>query len=137
MKALNIEILSYIQVDNPLVTAIDLGFIGLHAEVDSEMSSKVVRKRSVDEKVGIFVQENQQLKVVEYSDMPLEIANKKNPDGQYCFELGNVAIHLLNRRFIEKILASGDLPLHVARKVTPFIDNFGTMVTPYHPMHLS
>ena len=44
MKRRGIEIISYFQVDNPLINIFDPLFIGLHALDKAEMSSKAVIK---------------------------------------------------------------------------------------------
>ena len=44
MQARGVEILSYFQVDNPLVKPFDPLFVGLHAQTGSEMSTKVAKK---------------------------------------------------------------------------------------------
>ena len=54
MEREGIDILSYFQVDNPLVRFIDPPFIGWHLKTRSEMSSKMVPKAYAGEKVGHF-----------------------------------------------------------------------------------
>jgi UDP-N-acetylglucosamine/UDP-N-acetylgalactosamine diphosphorylase len=48
-----IEVLSYFQVDNWAVKVADPRFIGYHFLNQSEMSSKIVRKNSLREPVGV------------------------------------------------------------------------------------
>jgi UDP-N-acetylglucosamine/UDP-N-acetylgalactosamine diphosphorylase len=50
-----IDILSYFQVDNPLVRCIDPSFIGWHVVSGSEMSSKMIPKAYAAEKVGTLL----------------------------------------------------------------------------------
>jgi UDP-N-acetylglucosamine/UDP-N-acetylgalactosamine diphosphorylase len=120
MSSLNIITLSYFQIDNPLAIPLDLGFLGWHLRERAEMSSKAVRKRHSNEKVGVFVASPEgRTKIIEYSDIPAELTQKTDSRGQplfHLFHLGNTALHLLERQFIERILESGNLPFHVARK---------------------
>jgi UDP-N-acetylglucosamine/UDP-N-acetylgalactosamine diphosphorylase len=70
MQKEGIETLSYFQVDNPLVRSIDPTFVGWHLNRRSEMSSKMIPKAYPEEKVGHFCEQNGNLVVVEYSDLP-------------------------------------------------------------------
>jgi len=113
----NIQLVSYHQVDNPLARVIDPYFIGFHILKHSEMSSKIVVKEATDEKVGVFCEVDGRLSVVEYSDLPEKLASEREQSGRLKFYAGNIALHLIDRTFIEKINAESDLlPLHRAYK---------------------
>jgi UDP-N-acetylglucosamine/UDP-N-acetylgalactosamine diphosphorylase len=134
MKKRGVEIISYFQVDNPLINIFDPLFIGLHALDGAEMSSKGVIKTSLKEKVGNFCLVDGKVTVIEYSDLPDELAEKRNPDGSLAFELGSIAIHIINRDFVEKLNKKGfSLPLHRAVKKIPHIDLQGNPVEPSEP----
>ena len=132
MKRGGVEYISYFQVDNPLIKIIDPCFIGLHAKNNAEMSSKALKKRDAFEKVGNFCLVGGRVSVIEYSDLPDEAAEKRNPDGTLRFELGSIAIHILNRSFVERLCAGGSfrLPMHRAVKKIPCIGDDGTLVKP-------
>jgi len=129
MKKRGVEILSYWQVDNPLINIFDPLFIGLHVLDQAEMSSKALIKNGPKEKIGNFCLANGKVSVIEYSDLPDELAERKKPDGSYVFQLGSIAIHVINRTFVEKLNA-GDfsLPLHRAVKKIQHIDEQGNFV---------
>jgi UDP-N-acetylglucosamine/UDP-N-acetylgalactosamine diphosphorylase len=135
MKRRGIEHLSYFQVDNPLVHTIDPLFLGLHDLTGSEMSSKTIPKAGPLEKVGNFVIGDGKLQVIEYSDLPEELAKATNPDGSLKFNAGSIAIHALRVPFIERLNQSGrlDLPWHRAEKKVPFVDDKGNLVKPDKP----
>jgi len=129
MKKRGIEMLSYFQVDNPLVKIFDPLFIGLHVLDEAEMSSKALTKANPKEKVGNFCLLDGKVTVIEYSDMPDELAEKRKPDGSLVFEMGSIAIHIINRSFVEKLdLQAYPLPLHRAVKPVPHIDDMGKPV---------
>ncbi|MHC4739126.1 MAG: UTP--glucose-1-phosphate uridylyltransferase, partial [Planctomycetota bacterium] len=107
MKKRGIEFISYFQVDNPLINIFDPLFIGLHALDDAEMSSKTLMKTGPKEKVGNFCLIDGKITVIEYSDLPDELAEKQNPDGSLLFSLGSIAIHIINRAFVEKLNEKG------------------------------
>ena len=129
MKRRGVEFLSYWQVDNPMINIFDPLFIGLHVLDQAEMSSKALIKTGPKEKVGNFCLVDGRVTVIEYSDLPDELAEKRNPDGSLVFELGSIAIHIINRAFVEKL--NGDdfsLPLHKAVKKIQHIDENGKEV---------
>ncbi len=135
MRKRGVEHLSYFQVDNPLVHCIDPLFLGLHALTGSEMSSKTVPKAGPLEKVGNFVVGDGALQVIEYSDLPEELAKQTNPDGSLRFNAGSIAIHALAVSFVERLNHGGQLklPWHRAEKKVPFVDDKGQAVKPDKP----
>jgi UDP-N-acetylglucosamine/UDP-N-acetylgalactosamine diphosphorylase len=134
MKKRGVEYLSYWQVDNPLVKLFDPLFIGLHALDGAQMSSKAVIKNSPQEKVGNFCLVDGKVTVIEYSDLPDELAEKRRPDGSLVFQLGSIAIHVISTGFVERLNTAGHaLPLHRAVKKIPHIDTQGHHVEPKKP----
>ena len=123
MKKDGVEYISYFQVDNPLVPVVNPLFIGMHALRNSEMSAIMLAKTNAFEKIGNFCVSNGRLEIIEYSDLPAELAESTNPDGTLRFISGSPAIHVLSREFVEKLTASGrlDLPWHRADKKIPCI----------------
>ncbi len=136
MKRDGVDILSYFQVDNPLVRCIDAEFIGHHVLAGSEMSSKMVPKAYPEEKVGLFCLQGGRLTVAEYSDVPMALQQETNPNGSLRFSAGSIAIHLIDRDFAQRMAAGGEdpeLPFHRADKKIPTIDAHGNAVKPDQP----
>jgi UDP-N-acetylglucosamine/UDP-N-acetylgalactosamine diphosphorylase len=136
MQREGIEHLSYFQVDNPLVRCIDPAFIGFHVEAGSELSSKMTPKAYAGEKVGHFCLYGDSLRVIEYSDLPAELAQLNDADGKLKFLAGSIAIHIFDREFIRRVGdASSDsrLPFHRADKKIPCIDAEGRLQKPEVP----
>jgi UDP-N-acetylglucosamine/UDP-N-acetylgalactosamine diphosphorylase len=134
MEDEGIEYLSYFQVDNPLVYCLDPMFIGMHEWNKAEMSSKAVQKNGADEKVGTFVNLNEKLQVLEYSDIPSGLAQEKANNGKLAYNLGNIAIHLINRDFVKRVTnitqnQKDRLPYHGALKNVQHLDNEGKTVS--------
>ena len=123
MKKRGVEHLSYFQVDNPLVRIIDPLFLGLHANFKSEMSSKGLPKNDPLEKVGNFCVGDGKLMVIEYSDLPDELAKQTNDDGSLKFDAGSIAIHALTVDFIDRLTSGSGvtLPWHRAEKKVPHV----------------
>ena len=133
MKSQGIDIISYFQVDNPIVQCVDPAFVGFHVLGNSELSSKMVPKAYASEKVGHFCVQGGSALVVEYSDMPKEMQEETNKDGSIRFNGGSVAIHIFDRDFIERSGGAGEgvkLPFHRADKKIPFVDGDGCTVKP-------
>ncbi|AQQ72026.1 putative uridylyltransferase [Limihaloglobus sulfuriphilus] len=132
MAKFGVEYISYFQVDNPLIKIIDPLFIGLHALSNAEMSSKALKKREPLEKVGNFCLVDGRVTVIEYSDLPEDEAAAVNPDGSLRFELGSIAIHIINRSFVERLCQGGSfrLPLHRAVKKIPCLNENGELAEP-------
>jgi UDP-N-acetylglucosamine/UDP-N-acetylgalactosamine diphosphorylase len=130
-----IEHISYFQVDNPLAPPVDPVFIGYHAHAGSAMTSKIAMKRDPKEKLGVFCRAAGRLHVIEYSDLPDALAQTRNADGSLRFDAGNLAIHMLSRRFVEQLTGGGRfaLPFHRAEKKIPFVDEDGRPQTPAKP----
>jgi UDP-N-acetylglucosamine/UDP-N-acetylgalactosamine diphosphorylase len=129
MKKRGVQFLSYWQVDNPLINIFDPLFIGLHILDKAEMSSKAVLKAGPDEKVGNFCLLDGKITVIEYSDLPDDLAQKRRADGSLLFQLGSIGIHIISRTFVEKLNTKGfSLPLHKAVKSIPRIDEQGNVV---------
>jgi UDP-N-acetylglucosamine/UDP-N-acetylgalactosamine diphosphorylase len=121
----------YFQVDNPLVKVCDPAFLGNHITIGSEASSKVVYKEQAGEKVGVLAVVDGRKAIIEYSDMPAEMAAEREPDGTLRFRAGNPAIHLFDVAFLRRVTGSGGLAYHLARKKVPHLDtDTGELKTP-------
>lgn len=122
------------QVDNPLARPLDPEFLGYHLLADADFTTQVVLKREPSERVGVVVEESGRHGVIEYSDLPADLAAARLPDGRLRFHAGSIAVHAFTRAFLENAAARGDaLPLHRALKVVPCLDAGGTTVIPPHP----
>jgi len=144
MMGLGIEVISYFQVDNPLVHAVDPVFIGLHADPQrssQEMSSKAVLKRDAAERVGVFAtgggaNGSRRTCVVEYSDLPEALATATADDGGLLYKWGSIAVHMLSAAFVRRLTEGKDLslPFHPARKAIRYLDpESGEAITPSVP----
>ncbi len=137
LEAQGVSVISYFQVDNPNVKCIDPLFIGLHALEGAEMSSKMLAKARPDEKVGNFCLIDGRVSVIEYSDMPEELAQARTPDGELKFRAGSIAIHVLATSFVRRLNeAEGgfSLPWHRADKKVAHIDlESGERIEPAEP----
>jgi UDP-N-acetylglucosamine/UDP-N-acetylgalactosamine diphosphorylase len=129
-----VDLLSYVQVDNPLVSLCDVDLLGHHLMSGSEMTTQVVRKRFATEKVGNVVLVDGRVQIIEYSDLPEEAAKRIREDGSLVLWAGNIAVHVLDRNFFQRAADwSEALPFHRAHKSVPFVDTTGAKVQPSKP----
>jgi UDP-N-acetylglucosamine/UDP-N-acetylgalactosamine diphosphorylase len=84
--------------------------------------------------VGNVVTIDGRVRILEYSDLnplPDEIVLRRAPDGTPVFWAGNIAVHVFDVAFLERMAASPDsLPFHIAKKKVPYIDDSGKLVEP-------
>jgi len=136
LRSRGVKHVYYFQVDNPLLKICDPDFTGRHIATQSEASSKVVFKERPEEKVGVFALLDGQCGMIEYSDLPKDLAAEREPTGELRFRAGNPAIHMFTLDFLERITSSGGLPYHVARKaITHFDPEVGSVVSPANELN--
>jgi len=134
MQRRGVSILSYWQVDNPLVKLFDPLFIGMHDLTGSEMSSRALIKRDPMEKLGHFCRLDKRTIIVEYSDMPEKLLYETDASGMLRYRAGSPAIHLLSCEFIQRLTnGSLDFQPHRALKKVPFVDDSGLEQNPSQP----
>ncbi|MBR2642789.1 MAG: UDPGP type 1 family protein [Lentisphaeria bacterium] len=135
MEKENCDVISYFQVDNPLAPMIDPLFLGLHLLEGSEMSAIMLPKTNPYEKLGNFCVTGGRTQIIEYSDLPAELAESRNEDGSLRFVAGSPAIHVISRDFVSRLTSGGrlQLPWHRADKKVPYMDADGTLVKPEEP----
>jgi UDP-N-acetylglucosamine/UDP-N-acetylgalactosamine diphosphorylase len=114
-----IEHLFYFQVDNPLVDVAAPEFLGHHLAAGSEMTTQVVAKRDPLEKVGNVVEVDGRVLVIEYSDLPDDVAIARSRE----IWAGSIGIHAIEIGFLRRMAGMADaLPFHVARKKVAHVD---------------
>ena len=75
MRELGVRTLFYFQVDNPMVKIADPAFLGLHRQNDCRDVVQGDREAGApEEKLGVVVRVDGKPQVIEYSDLPAELA---------------------------------------------------------------
>ena len=134
MQQRGVEQLFYLQVDNPLVPICDPALIGYHILASSELASLTVAKQEPKDKLGNFAMIDGRLNVIEYSDLPDDVAELRDDQGGLKFWAGSIAVHIFERALLERAIEIKDtLPFHIARKKVPHVGSDGTLVTPSEP----
>ena len=123
LRGRGIKHLFYFQVDNPLVEICSPELIGYHLLGGSEFSSQVVAKQTPLDRVGNVVEVDGRVRVIEYSDLPREVAGRPGPDGSLLIWAGSIAVHVIDVDFLERMAdRANGLPFHVARKKVKHVD---------------
>jgi UDP-N-acetylglucosamine/UDP-N-acetylgalactosamine diphosphorylase len=131
MKKRGVRHIFYFQVDNPLLKVADPVFLGHHINARAEVSSRVVAKVGPEERMGVFAEVEGRCTIIEYSDLPSDLARKTDADGRLFLWAGSPAIHIFDIDFLGRVTGQGQgLPFHVARKKVPFLGSDGQMVKP-------
>jgi UDP-N-acetylglucosamine/UDP-N-acetylgalactosamine diphosphorylase len=137
MNRRGIKQLFYFQVDNPLTPICDAELLGYHLLDRSELTTLAVAKQTPDERVGNVVAVDGRVRIIEYSDLPDEAAERRDAAGGLALWAGNTAIHLFDVAFLERVaIGGGGLPFHIALKKTPFLDEHDRLVQPAEPNSL-
>jgi len=112
-------------VDNPLADPYDAELVGRMILGGRDVVIKAVERLNLDEKVGVLVQEDGKVSVVEYSEFP------KDQDSM-LFNAANISLFCFSMDFMEEV-ANKKIPLHAAHKAVPYVDEEGEMVQPKSP----
>lgn len=130
-----VDTLSYFQVDNWAVQVADPFFVGYHVLGGGEMSSKVHRKNTPRESVGVHCLCDGEYRVIEYTELDiypqlLELGE----NGELKHFAGNPAIHIISTGFIQRTYDRfNEFPWHCAHKKVPYIDESGREANPDEP----
>lgn len=134
MAERGIEQVFYFQVDNPLVEVCSPELLGYHLLAGSELTSQVIAKQNPTDRVGNVVQIDGRLRVIEYSDLPDSIAERRHADGSLRIWAGSIAVHVFDVAFLQRMAGrDGALPFHIAHKRVPFVDGQGRVHQPEKP----
>lgn len=123
-----VDVLTTFQVDNALGRPLDPVFLGWLVDRHAVAAGKAVRKKTPDEKVGVFGRGlDGRVRIVEYSELPA--------DGAPDLVLGSIAVHAFSVPWLRRLVATEGftLPWHRARKKVACLGTDGVVATPSAP----
>ena len=131
MQNKGIEWVYICSVDNILLKMVEPILLGLTIEQGNQIASKTIIKNSPQEKVGIFCRKNGRPSVIEYTELPTDMAELTNEKQELVFGEAHIMCNLFSIKAIQKI-AEVTLPYHVAhKKINHYID--GKEIIPQEP----
>lgn len=115
MREKQIEWVYICSVDNVLLQMVEPVLLGLTISQNNQVASKSIVKNSAKEKVGAFCKRNGKPSVIEYSELPEDMAQMRDEKGELVFGESHIMCNLYTVDAIEKI-AKQKLPYHKAFK---------------------
>ena len=132
MRELGVEWIFIGGVDNCLVKMVDPVLMGIAIQKHVTAAGKSVVKANPQEKVGVFCKRNGRPSVVEYTEIPKEMAEAKDSRGELIYGESHILCNLFNIDAVER-MGTKPLPYHVAYKKATYIDKNGNKVVPDGP----
>ena len=132
IHARGVEWLNIFAVDNVLQKIADPAFIGATILSGKESGSKVVRKASPEERVGVMCQEDGKPSIVEYYEMTEEMVSQRDEQGELLYRFGVILNYLFRVDCLEEIMLN-HMNVHVVEKKIPFVNENGDLVKPEEP----
>ena len=108
-------------IDNCLVKMADPLFLGFIEDSGKMAAAKSFIKRTADEKAGIFCRRGGKPCVIEYTEIPEELASQKDENGVWVYGDTNVLNYIFDIDTVE-MLAGAGLRYHTAVKKLNYID---------------
>jgi len=108
-------------IDNCLVKMADPLFLGYFEEAGYKVAAKSFIKRTADEKAGVFCKKDGKPAVIEYTEIPSELAALQDENGVWVYGDTNVLNYIFDIDTAE-FLATAGMPYHTAVKKLTHID---------------
>ena len=129
IHAKGIQWLNVFAVDNVLQRIADPLFVGATIATGKSNASKVIRKKTPDEKVGVMCLEDGKPSIVEYYELTKELKTAQNENGELAYGFGVILNYLFKVEILDQIVGSA-MPLHVVEKKIPYINDEGELCSP-------
>ena len=99
IEKIGIQYLLVTNVDNVLSSLVDYDFIG--RSINNDITAKAVEKIDPSEKVGLYVERDNKLIVIEYNEISEELREKRDEHGLYL-KTSNIMNQILSWEFIKR-----------------------------------
>ncbi len=105
-------------IDNVLADPFQLDLIGYNAFHSSDVTVVGIMREDPKEHVGVLLEQEGKLRVIEYSELDDSEKLATSPSGSLMYPLANISYFAFSMTFIKKVLTHtpADLPLHQAKK---------------------
>jgi UDP-N-acetylglucosamine/UDP-N-acetylgalactosamine diphosphorylase len=132
-----IDTVNFILIDNPLADPFDLELIGCHHSNNNHVTIKCIEREDPYEKVGVIVaDDNQNVHVLEYTEIEEEQRLAKDSNGQLVHECANISLFCFDMAFVKTVAENSAefLPYHLAFKATKYLNEKGESVKSKEPI---
>ena len=129
MKANGVQWVFVGGVDNILLKIVDPLLVGVTSSQGNLIASKSVIKTNPRERAGVFCKIDGKPGIIEYSELPEEMIEEVDENGELVFGDVNILSHLYNIEALEK-MADKVMPYHIAEKKSDYLDENGNLVEP-------
>ena len=116
-------------VDNVLLKNVDTLLIGITKNKGTQIGTRTVLKRNPQEKVGVLCRQNNKVRVIEYTELPKEISEITDDDGELLYGESHIMCNLFSIDAIKKCSTKA-LEYHVAVKKSDYLDENKNIVKP-------
>ena len=129
MKANGVQWVFVGGVDNILLKIVDPLLVGVTVAQGNQIASKSVIKTNPRERAGVFCKIDGKPGIIEYSELPEEMVEEVDENGDLVFGDVNILSHLYSIEALEK-MADKVMPYHIAEKKSDYLDENGNLVEP-------
>ena len=119
-------------VDNILVNMADPYLIGLALNNNCQIATKTVIKDYPQEKIGVVCKKNNKIKVIEYTELPKDMAELTDDNGELLYGEAHIMFNLFSLQALKES-ATYKMPYHVAHKKNNYLDENGNLVVAEEP----
>ena len=132
MEKRGIEWIFIGSIDNVLLKYVDIMLLGLTSKQKNLIGTRSVLKISPEERVGVLCKQDGKVGVIEYTELPENIAKMKNLSGELAFGESHIMCNLFNIEAIKRC-SKNEMQYHVAFKKSNYLDENGKLVNPKEP----
>lgn len=127
-----IRYINVFAVDNVLQKIADPVFLGSMMIEDYQSAAKVVKKADPYERVGVLCKKDNKPYIVEYYELSDEMRYKKTVMGEYAYNYGVILNYIFPVNQLKQLL-NQKMPLHMAKKAIPYMNENQELVKPTEP----
>lgn len=132
MKQQNVKWVFIGVVDNILLNMVDPLLIGLCQKDKNQIASRTVTKINPQERVGVFCKKKGHPDVIEYTEIPEEMAEEVDEEGELFYGEAHIACTLYSMEALEKA-SKIQSQYHIAVKKMSYLDEAGNWIEPEKP----
>ena len=132
MKEKGIEWVYIGSIDNVLLKMVDTLLMGVAIKEGSQIATRSIFKNTPRERIGSLCIQDGKVKVIEYSELPEDMIEAKDENGEILFGESHVMCNLFSLKALEKISLQ-NLQYHKDHKKYSYIDENGKMIEPGEP----